>query len=45
MVTLEELGEAIRAIVPSAVFSEDDSGELVIATGLRVTDDNIVTSI
>lgn len=38
--TLEELGEAIRAILPNAIFDEYGDGELSIATGLRLDENN-----
>lgn len=38
--TLEQLGVAIRAILPNAIFDEDNNGELIISTGLRINVDN-----
>lgn len=41
--TLEQLGEAIRAILPNAIFDEYGDGELAILTGLRLdSNDNLV---
>ena len=38
--TLEELGEAVRAIIPTAVFDEQVDGGLIIYTGLTVNEND-----
>jgi hypothetical protein len=37
--TATDLYEAINAVLPNAIFDEDSSGEIIIATGFRFSED------
>ena len=34
MISLEEIGEAVRAVIPTAEFATDNDGQIIIWTGL-----------
>jgi hypothetical protein len=43
MMTLDQVMTAILAICPDAIFDQDESGELIVSTGLRIGPDDMVS--
>lgn len=43
--TYDELASKILKIIPDAIFDEDETGELIITTGLRVAADDMLVPV
>lgn len=40
--TFDEMVAKVLPIFPNAIFDEDEIGELVISTGMRLDNDNLI---